>query len=273
METPADVFNASLTHREDLNDELSIMRLRPDNGPAPPFEPGQFITIGLPKDPSDIPAVAQANRPGGSRTRLLRRAFSIASSANERSHLELYVVLVQDGRFTPKLWAMKPGDPIWMDDKTKGGFTLDGVPRDKDLIMVATGTGLAPFVSMLRTYRGQDRWRRFVVIHGVRLAEDLGYRQELEQASREDPSIVYMPTVTREPDDASWQGLRGRVQSALEPDTYQRLVEAPMDPNHCHVFLCGNPDMITSSEEMLKQRGFTLQTRDQPGNIHFERYW
>ncbi len=273
MPNSSDILNASLIYREDFNNELRVIRIRPDSGEVAPFKPGQFTTIGLPRDPSDEPPANAPQGPGKPRTRLLRRAFSIASSANERDHLELYVVLVDDGRFTPMLWDLNEGDKIWMDDKIKGGFTLDGVPPDKDLVLVATGTGLAPYLSMLRTHRGQDRWRRLVIIHGVRLADDLGYREELERASAEDETVVYLPTVTREPDDSDWQGLRGRVQAVLEPEAYEQAVGAKLDPQQCHVFLCGNPAMITSSEEMLKGHGFTLQTRDQPGNIHFERYW
>ncbi len=85
--------------------------------------------------------------------------------------------------------------------------------------------------------------------------------------------MIYLPTVTREPDDSPWQGLRGRVQGVLETQVYQKLVGAGLDPDECHVLLCGNPAMITSCEEILKNRGFTLATREQPGNIHFERYW
>jgi ferredoxin--NADP+ reductase len=139
--------------------------------------------------------------------------------------------------------------------------------------MVSTGTGVAPFMSMLRTYRGQNRWRRFVLINGVRVAADLGYRAELEQITREDPTVIYVPLATREPEGGSWTGLRGRVQTALEPATYQRLAGAPLDPAHCHVFLCGNPQMIDDVELLLGQRGFVTDSRTGRGNVHFERYW
>ena len=276
MDATTDVFNATLTDRQNINDELCIVRISPDSEQVPLFEPGQFITLGLPKDPTDVPANApsRGDTDKPQRPRLVRRAFSIASSALVRDHIELYLVLVKEGRFTPMLWALRtPGGRVWMDNQAKGTFTLEGVPEGKDLVMVATGTGLAPFMSMLRTYRGTGMWRRYVIIHGVRLASDLGYHQELEQISREDPSVIYLPTVTREPQGSSWTGLRGRVQSVLAPDTYLPHVGAPLDPRDCHVFLCGNPEMITSAEETLMGRGFLLQTKDRPGNLHFERYW
>lgn len=266
----ADPFNTTLIDRQDVTEDLCIIRLRPDSGQALDYEPGQFITIGLPRPPT---LNSPAARMGSDRVRLIRRAYSIASSPLTRDHIELYVALVEQGKLTPRLWDLYPGDRIWMDDQTKGEFTLEGIGSDKDLVMVGTGTGLAPYMSMLRTYQGQSRWNRFVVIHGVRLVQDLGYRQELEQISTADPTVFYVPTVTREPDSSPWQGLRGRVQVVLEEETYQRLVGAKLDPARCHVFLCGNPDMISSVQAILESRGFVTQTRQQSGNIHFERYW
>jgi ferredoxin--NADP+ reductase len=126
---------------------------------------------------------------------------------------------------------------------------------------------------MLRTYRGQDRWRRFIVLHGVRHARELAYRDEFEQAAREDPSVLYVPMATREPDDGPWTGRRGRVQSVLDDGVSQEVVGGELDPASCHVFLCGNPLMIDETEKLLQARGFTTHTACQPGNIHFERYW
>jgi ferredoxin--NADP+ reductase len=160
-----------------------------------------------------------------------------------------------------------------MDTAAKGEFSLDAAPPDKDLVMVSTGTGIAPFVSMLRSYGGQHRWRRFVLINGTRHARDLGYRGEMEAITRADPTVVYIPLVTRDPQDGSWSGLRGRVQTALEPDTYQRLVGTPLDPAQCHIFLCGNPDMIDNVERVLADRGFVADSHQGRGNLHFERYW
>lgn len=262
-----DPTNATLVRREDLTDILSIVWVRPDGGEIPAFHPGQFVRLGVPRGP----ASQLASRPG--RIRLVRRAYSIASSPLEKDALEFFVVRIEAGQLTPRLWAIDPGGRLWMDDEAKGEFSLEVAPPDADLVMVSTGTGIAPFVSMLRTYRGQQRWRRLVVIYGVRYAADLGYRAEFEAAAREDPSIIFIPLTTRECVDSSWTGLRGRVQTALEPHTYQRLAGAPLDPARCHVFLCGNPDMIDTVQSSLESRGFATDSRAGPGNIHFERYW
>lgn len=278
--------NATLIAREDLTDSLSIVRVRPDRGAVPPFEPGQFFRLGLPRPAvvstagGDRPAGRPIGRPG--RIRYTRRAYSVASSPRVTDHAEFLVVRVEEGALTPRLWELDPGDRLWMDAEAKGEFTMDVAPPDADLVLVATGTGIAPFMSMLRTFRGAGRWRRFIVIHGVRYVADLAYRCELEQVTREDSTVKYVPLVTRADvpvrppsaaEAAPWGGLRGRVQTALEPATYEQAVGAPLDPGCCHVFLCGNPQMIDEVQAVLESRGFVTDQRQQRGNLHFERYW
>lgn len=260
-----DPTNATLLQRDDLTEVLSIVRVRPDSGRAPDFVPGQFVRLGLPRPP------AAGQRPG--RVRLARRAYSIGSSPHVRDYLEFFVVRIEQGELTPRLWEIGPGDRLWMDTQAKGEFRLDLAPPGRDLVMVSTGTGIAPFMSMLRTYRGQGYWRRLVVINGVRQARDLGYREELERIAREDASVRYIPLATREPEGSRWTGLRGRVQMALQPDVYRQLVGAPLDPATCHVFLCGNPEMIVEVQALLEGRGFRADQREARGNLHFERYW
>ncbi len=265
-------LNATLIERRDINEYLSVVKIESDRGAVPEFEAGQYISLGLPMTMAgpagDGPEPAHKAKSG-----LIRRAYSIASSPNVRHHIEVFVVLVHQGELTERLWTLDEGDRLWMHDRVKGLFTLDAAPPDKDLVMVSTGTGIAPFMSMLRTYRGQNRWRRFVLINGVRLAQDLGYADELEALCRTDPTVVYLPMVTREPEESDWRGLRGRVQGVLEPSRYAELVGAPLDPAQCHVFLCGNPAMIDGVEPMLHGLGFKTHSPREPGNLHFERYW
>lgn len=259
--------NAKLVDREDLTPELAVMRVAPLVNGVPEFTPGQYAELTVPGP------VAPEVEDGAVQRKIIRRSYSIASSPLVKEHLEFYVVLVPNGEVTPKLWALKKGDLLWLGPKIKGKFSMEGLDSSKDFVMVSTGTGIAPYISMLRTYRGKGRWRRFVVMHGVRLAEDLGYRQELEELSERDSSIVYVPTVTREPDNSTWTGCRGRVTEYLKPDTYFNVVGSPLDPNNCNVFLCGNPEMIDSAEALLVAQGFRLHSKKNPGNIHLERYW
>ncbi len=269
--TDSDPRNATLVERHDLNETLSIVRVRPDSGRVPDFTPGQFITLGLPKAVAAEGAAVRRRRPGY--VAMTRRAYSIASSPTQTEYFELFVVLIEAGRLTPKLWDLGAGDRLWMDSIVKGEFTLDPVPAGKDLVMISTGTGIAPFVSMLRTYRGTGRWRRLVLVSGVRRPGDLGFRAELEATAREDPTVCYVPIVSRPAADDSWTGLRGRVGVLLDEGVYERQVGAALDPATCHVLLCGNPDMIDDMEARLQQRGFRTHSAAAPGQIHFERYW
>jgi ferredoxin--NADP+ reductase len=316
--------NAVLSRRQDLSEGLTIVRIRPDAGPVPAFEPGQFIQVGLPRDadigstestadarddaagtadasapdpapravvdapapPAAIePAIddvrlahvgeppVAASGPPARPVRLTRRPYSIASAATDRQEIELYLARIESGRLTPRIWRCRVGNRVWLDDRVSGHFTLADVSRDRDLLFIATGTGLAPFMSMLRTYRHRDRWRRLMIVHGVRRADDLGYRDELEAAAREDGSFAYVPIVSREPAGSTWDGLRGRVQAVLTGGVYEEHTGAGLSPERAHVFLCGNPAMIQDVEALLLPRGFRLHTRKTPGNLHYERYW
>jgi ferredoxin/flavodoxin---NADP+ reductase len=262
---PQALLNATLVERIDLNPWLQICRVRRDGDVGGlSFEPGQFTNLGLPpRDP------AHASGSSG----LVKRPYSIASAPDEDS-VEFFVRLVDDGAFTPLLWRLGVGDRLWMDDKAVGKFTLAAVPEGKDLVMVSTGTGIAPFVSMLRHYgrHSPRRWRRFIMINGVRIATDLGYQKELEALVLDDPDFRYVPLCSREPEGA-WPGMRGHVMKALDPEFYEKAVGAPLDPEHTQVFLCGNPAMIESVEAHLAGFGFRPHSRKNPGHVNKERYW
>ena len=270
MPTLTSTQTATLAYRHDLNEDLSILRVRPDSGVAPDFVPGQYVTLGLPDRP---PTGVVIDDEAGQAERLTRRVYSIASPASEHDHLEFFIVRIPDGRLTHQLWRLHVGDRLWVDGKAKGTLTIEDVGPNRDLVMVSTGTGIGPYMSILRTHRGQGRWRRFVMINGVRHVADLGYRDELLAIAREDPTVQYIPIVSREPDHGDRPGLRGHVQDVLEEETYRRLVGVPLDPEQCHVFLCGNPDMIQSVRPLLERFGFRTHSKRRPGNIHLERYW
>jgi len=266
-----DVFNATIIERQNVTEELAIIRVQPDAGEIPDFKPGQYTTLGLPEyDEAGNVAMTKRGKP-----KLIRRPYSIASSPTEDDALEFYLIVVDDGALTPRLWDLHEGDRLYMDGKCRGTFTLEGIPPGKDLVMISTGTGLAPYISMLRTYRNTGFWNKAIVIHGTRLARDLGYRAELEQIASEEPDIIYLPTCTREPADSNWEGLRGRVNVVLEPKTFTELTGDELTPENCHLFLCGNPAMIDQCEAEMQQRGFsTYHKKNNPeGNIHLERYW
>jgi ferredoxin--NADP+ reductase len=266
MNMSNEVYNATLIKRYDLTDEMSVVQVRPDDG-VPDFKPGQFVTVGLPKDQEQ----ATGSRETSAAQKLIRRAYSIATSPVNRDYLELFVMLVRGGRLTPRLWTVEEGGRLYLDPRPKGKFTLDSVPPGKDLVMVATGTGLSPYVSMWRTHKEDPPWRRMVVIHGVRKASDLAFRNELEHDARVYPHFNYLPIVSRP--ENGWAGLTGRVQQVLHKEHLEELMGVHLDPQQCHVFLCGNPDMINEVTRLLERYEFRPHSRKQPGTIHLERYW
>ena len=261
-------LNATIVSRREIDDRLAILHVRPDALPIPAFEPGQFVQLGLLQVAPHRPGSKVESPP---RLRIAKRPYSIASSPLENDHYEFFLALVEEGRLTPELWKVGEGGRCFVDSRAIGKFTLRAVPPGTDLAMVATGTGVAPYVSMLRTYGTDPPWRRAVLVHGARHASELVYDLELEALARSDPRFRYVPVVSRDPE--TWPGVKGHVQVALEPERFAALAGFPLAASDCHVLLCGNPDMIRSARERLLPLGFATPTATAPGNLHYERYW
>jgi len=260
-------FNATVLAREDLSETVFLLRVKPDEADPPPFEPGQFVQLGI---PLETPA---RDGSGVLRLRLQKRSYSVASAPGDAAGYELCLALVAGGRLTPALHGLQAGARIFLDPHPLGRFTLERIVHTRDLVLVATGTGVAPYVSMRRTYAGKGRWRRMAIVHGVRHVADLCFRRELEEAARTDADFVYLPLVSRENDPARWSGLRGRVQQVLDPARLRELAQIELSPKTCHVLLCGNPAMIDETRALLEQRGFVPDTPEHLGGLRFERYW
>lgn len=260
-------LNATLAEREQVGARVFLLRVRPDAVEPVGFEPGQFVQLGLP-----LPTPARDGS-GALRTKLQKRSYSLASAPGDARGLELCIALVREGRLTPALATLAPGARLWLDPRPLGRFTLEGIPPGRDLVLVATGTGVAPYVSMLRAYAGRGRWRKAVVVHGGRAIEDLCYRAELEALVRRDASVGYLPLLSRAGGGSSWTGLRGRVQQVLEGSRLEELADIPLDPRRAHVLLCGNPAMVSEARALLEARGFAADGPDAPGGLRFERYW
>jgi len=281
MPEDKDPLNAQVVEKQLIHDTLAIFRIAYEGeGPKKDFEPGQFANLALvaPPDPeAEAKAAGQPpERRRPARVKLVRRAYSIASPPSEKRWLEFYIVAVDEGALTPRLFDLNVGDRLFMDTKIKGHFTIKDVPEGKNLVTVATGTGLAPFLSMYEQYKEvPGRFNKFVFIHGVRLEEDLGYREYLTQLAKDDPRVVYLPAVSRAPEDSPYDGYRGRVTTMFSDGTYENAVGKKLDPATDHIFLCGNPAMIDQLEnELVERDGFVVKSpRQKDGNLHFERYW
>ncbi|MBM3853285.1 MAG: ferredoxin--NADP reductase [Verrucomicrobia bacterium] len=264
-------YNATVVGREAINPQLLILRVRPDAGDYG-FTPGQFAVLGLSGGEPRVPdAEPEETAPGPGK--LIKRAYSIASSSVERAYLEFYLTLVSTGELTPRLFALQHGSRLFLGPKASGLFTLDRVAPGKAVALISTGTGLAPYVSMLRTMLITETARRFVVLHGARCSWDLGYRGELESLARIRPNFTYIPSITRPEQDPHFRGHTGRIQRLLEHGVIEQESDVRLDPAETDVFLCGNPDMIDQVKTLLLARGFTRDQGKQSGSLHVEEYW
>lgn len=265
--------NAVVAQRIEVSPGLIILRVVPRGWELPEFEPGQYCVLALP---------GQAPRCEGSGdedverppTKLIKRAYSIASSPTVSEYMEFYVALVPSGGLTPRLFALQPGDGVWLSPKAKGLFTLDEVPADKHVVMISTGTGLAPYMSMMRAHLPCGDRRRFAVLHGARHSWDLGYRSELMSMTRLCPNFAYLPTISRpSEEDAGWSGHEGHVQDLWESRNLEQAWGLRPTPENTHVFVCGNPSMIEDMVQRLEAEGYREHSRRDPGQIHVERFW
>lgn len=264
-------YNATVVGREEINPQLVVLRVQPD-APLFEFKPGQFAVLGLTGAAARVPEAAPEEPPSAPDA-MIRRAYSIASASVERRYLEFYLTLITSGQLTPRLFALRHGDRVFLGPKASGVFTLDRVAPDKAVVLVATGTGLAPYMSMLRTMLVGETRRRFVVLHGARFSWDLGYRGELESLARLRPNLTYLPSITRPDQDPNFRGHTGRIQALIEQGLVEKESGVPLDPARADVFLCGNPEMVKTVKALLEARGYKADHGKDIGTIHVEEYW
>ena len=266
-------LNARVAQRIEVTPELMILTVVPDGWKLPQFKAGQFAVLGLPGSAPRHP-LCDPDESTPDPDALIRRAYSVASSPEERGHLEFYITLIRSGALTPRLWVLNPGDPLWLGGKFSGLFTLDEVPDAGNIVLIATGTGLAPYMSMVRSFLLNESQRRVAVLHGARHSWDLGYRSELLTLQRLFENFDYVPTISR-PDEEPlpWGGASGYVQELWRTGRIADLWGFPAEPGNTHVFLCGNPSMVEQAMKLLEAEGFREHTRPEPGQIHVEKYW
>ncbi|MBF0370691.1 MAG: ferredoxin--NADP reductase [Magnetococcales bacterium] len=268
-------YNATVIKRIDITPQLAIFQVRPDDNNLA-FIPGQFTVLGLTREAPRVPEAGPGDPyPPEKAGRLIRRAYSISSGSEEKAFLEFYVSMVTSGELTPRIFALQEGSRLFVGKKASGVFTLDSVPQDKNILLVGTGTGLAPYISMVRTLALGIGCpiRPLAVLHGASYSWDLGYRGELEGLSRQCPKFGYIPVISRPQEDGDWNGRTGRLNDWI---THPELPDAcgfDLSPEQTHVFLCGNPGMVENAAAQLQEKGFDPGSRKEPGNLHLEKYW
>ena len=268
-------LNAVVTLRNEVSPWLMILQVVPDGWKIPDYVPGQFTSLGLPGSASRC-ALAEPEHPPANPEKLIRRAYCITSSPVNREFMEFYVALVPGGALTPRLFNLKIGDRIWLSQKAVGRFTFDEsrVAKGANVVLIATGSGLAPFMSMLSTYLQFPPQHRVALIHGVRHSWDLGYRAILMAMEHLRTNLTYIPVVSRPKEEpVPWKGATGHVQDVWKSEILEKEWGSRPGPEDTHVFMCGSPQMSESMIALLVQEGFKEDTKKEPGQIHVEKYW
>jgi ferredoxin--NADP+ reductase len=297
-------YNATVSSRVEVAPGLVILRVVPDKLPFE-FKAGQYVVLGL---KASEPRIDESERdgaadmtPGGAPEagaaagtpesqaavdaqaaaivkaaadpdRMIRRAYSIASESRSDEFVEFYLTVVMSGELTPRIFNLKIKDRVYIGPKAVGVFTLDKAPG-KHLLMIATGTGLAPYMSMLRSELECNGPRQFVIVHGARFSWDLGYRTELTGLARHCGNFHYMPVVTRPQEDVTWRGRSGYLQNLIASGAIEDETGFPLTPENFDIFLCGNPGMIETVIGWAEARGFIKDKGHDIGTLHTEEYW
>jgi len=211
------------------------------------FQAGQFVRIGLEPE--------------------LARAFSFVNPPQDPV-LEFYGIVVPDGPLSPRLAKLRAGDRLLVASNPAGFLILSEVPEAQALWLVSTGTGIAPFLSILRTETPWQRFRNVVLVHAVRHAGELAYQEMIRKISKE-RGLRYVTFVSRAAHAGS---LAGRIPAALRDGSLEKAAGLALD-HTAHVMLCGNPDMLKDAQAALAERGMRKHRRRNPGHITVESFW
>ena len=258
---------------------LSFKVTRPDGFK---FTAGQFVRLGI--HGKDLQYFAQNHE-----TKLITsetqgqlvdldgyvfRAYSVASSPYDE-FIEFFSVVIPQGEFTSKVNHIQVGDSLLLNTTPFGYLTLARyqLPLPNDLWLLATGTGLAPFLSILKTIDVWQQYQRIILVYSARTSQELAYQAEIGSIKSiygdNGAAFVFLPIVTRE---ADYAGEKARIPNLIVSGKLTQLVGQKLDKERSHVMLCGNPQMVEDTKEALKSIGLTMNRRGE-GNIAVENYW
>ena len=237
----------------------NLFTLRTSRDPGFRFTAGQFARLGV-------------RKPSGC---IVWRAYSMVSAPHDE-FLDFFSIVVPDGEFTSELSRLEVGDELLVDKQAFGFLTLDRFPDGRDLWLLATGTGLAPFLSILQDFEAWQRFERIVLVYSVREARELAYQQLIAELPQREyleglgSKLLYLPVVTRETVPGA---LHGRITTLIENGELERAADLQLAPEHSRIMLCGNPQMIEDTRAVLKARDLNLAMTRRPGQVAVENYW
>lgn len=223
------------------------------------FRAGQFARLGV-------------RKPSGS---IVWRAYSMVSAPHDE-FLDFLSIVVPGGEFTSELSQLKVGDELLIDKQPFGFLTLDRFADGRDLWLLSTGTGVAPFLSILQDMEAWQRFERIILVYSVREAAELAYQDLLRELPEQEyleglgHKLTYVPVVTREQVAGT---LNGRITQLIEDGSLEQAVGLKLEPEHARVMLCGNPQMIEDTRLVLKKRQLELSLVRKPGQVAVENYW
>lgn len=247
----AEWVTGKVSQVEHWTENLFSIRL---HAPTSPFTAGQYAKLALEIDGERV-----------------QRAYSYVNAPSD-STLEFYVVNVPEGKLSPRFHRLQPGDELLVTKDAAGFFVLDEIPPCRTLWMLATGTGIGPYFSILQEGKGLERFEHIVLVHAARLGRDLSYLPLMKQLQQRHGDRLRIQTVvSREQSEGS---LTGRVPALISSGALEAAVGLPLDAQTSHVMLCGNPQMVRDTQQLLKdERQMSKHLRRRPGHITSEQYW
>lgn len=245
----ADWLTGKVVEKIQWNKRLFSLRIQADlHG----FMPGQFVRVAL-----DL---------NGER---IARPYSLVNEPDDEC-LEIYFNIVDEGPLSPKLAELEVGDEIYVTDKANGFLTVGEVPECKHLWLLATGTGVGPFLSILKNNEIWQRFEKVVLGYSVRDASELSYQEQIAAiAAMHDKQFSFVPFVTRESIEGA---INKRIPQSLIDGSFEKRTGIIINEEDSHVMMCGNSAMIGSVSECLSNRGLRKHRRREPGHITTEKY-
>lgn len=244
-------LDGTVKARTDWNDHLFSLSFECPGFPA--FKAGQFTKFAIEHD-----------------GKIISRPYSLVNPPDS-PYLEIIAVPVEEGLLSPKLYQLQVGDKVLIMSPATGFLVLDEVPLSDNLWMLATGTGVGPFLSILSSEQVWQRYKHITLVYGMRHSHDLTYGHLIEAWRKLRPSqFQFVPVISRETKAGA---LQGRIPELINSGKIQQLAGQTLNAADSQVMLCGNPDMIQDSLTLLSEMGLSKHLRRSPGQITMERYW
>lgn len=237
----------------------SLFSLRVTRDPGFRFRAGQFARLGVTKADGSV----------------VWRAYSMVSAPHDE-YLDFFSIVVPGGEFTSELSRLGEGDSLLIDRQAFGYLTLDRFVGGRDLWLLATGTGIAPFMSILQDFEAWERFDSIKLVYSVREAKELAYIDDIAGLEQRDylaefaGKLQFIPVVTREQHPGA---LNARITTLIENGELEKAAGLELSPEHSRIMLCGNPDMIDETRKVLKARDLQLSLSKRPGQVAVENYW